>query len=289
MRYCEILLGYQEGTNIRAEVWGTQSLNLCPAVSWDALDPDAIQAEHGADMIMMNGPRQSVMDMGGLESPDDERRTFGDLEMRRVATIVVDPMSIAAGSYQGTTVERTSVFEYWSGFLVYELVSPAGAVYVMQSMSQIVDPDLTMEDLPDLGSRLDLPEGWSYRVSRRITDLVVDVESEITVLQDDLQNSYSLRSEGEPVDTLPVLDDGTGTPCSSDAECEGLDASHCLIFGDMGYCTIEGCGGGECGEPYLCCSDCAAATAPMLPFDGSACIPGLATEQLTDMAGCTCE
>ena len=102
----------------------------------------------------------------------------------------MDPANGSPGPYTERTVERTSVYEYWSGFEVYELISPEGAVYVMISMSQIVDPDLTLADLPDLGSRLDLPEGWTYRVRTLITDLAADIESEAIVLQDDLQNTY---------------------------------------------------------------------------------------------------
>jgi hypothetical protein len=291
MRYCEILLGYQVGGELRAEVWGTQGLNLCPVEEWEALDPEAIQAEYEADFIQWNGPRAGVMDMGTMELPDAERRTYGDLEMQRVATLVVDPTQMSSDPYTELTVERTSGFEFWSGFEVYQLTSPEGAVYVMQSMSQMVDPDLTLEDLPGLGSRLELPAGWSYQVNRRITDLVLVVEGEVAVLVDDLKNTYMRVSEGSPSQTLPVLDDGTGTMCSSDAECQDLDASHCLKATGLGFCTVEGCAGGECGAPYVCCFGCSAFAAPMLPFEGSACIPETEAviSLLTGQAGCTCD
>ena len=288
-RYCEILLGYLIDGEVRVEVWGTQGLNLCPAESWEALEPDSIQAEHGADFIRWNGPRYMMVDSGDIELPDGSPRMYGDLEMQLVATLVVNPMDMSGDPYTEATVERTTVFEFWSGFETYELISPDGAVYVMQSMSQIVDPDLLLVDLPELGSRLTLPDGWTYHVSRRITDLVLEIESEAIVIQDDLQNTYQRMSEGSPSQTLPVLDDGTGTPCNRDEECEGLDAPHCLIASGSGYCTVEGCAGGGCGEPYVCCFDCSAAAAPLLPFDGSACIPEPATSLLTTQAGCTCE
>jgi hypothetical protein len=159
----------------------------------------------------------------------------------------------------------------------------------MQAMSQIVDPDLSLADLPDLGSRLALLDGWTYQVTRRITDLVLEIEGEAIVIQDELQNTYQRRREGSPNQNLPVLDDGTGTACSSDAECQDLDASHCLKATGLGFCTVEGCAGGECGAPYVCCHDCNPLAAPLLPFDGSACFPPEATPLLSGRAGCTCD
>ena len=292
-RYCEILLGYPLDGELRAEVWGTQGLNDCPAASWQAIDPESVQAEYGAAFVVMNGPRAGVMDAGSIEFPEVAHRRYGDLalEMQLIATLVVNPAQASAGPYTEARVERSSVFEFWSGFEAYKLTSPDGATYLMQAMSQIVDPDLTLADLSDLGSRLALPEGWTYRVNRRITDLVLAVDGEVFVLQDELQNTYMRVGSGAPSQALPVLDDGTGTLCSSDADCEGLDPSHCLIATGLGFCTVEGCAGGDCGAPYVCCFGCSPAAAPMLPFEGSACIPETeaVTGLLTGQAGCTCE
>jgi len=290
-RYCEILLGYLVDGELRAEAWGTQGLNLCPREQWEALDPDAIQQQYEADVIRMNGPRQWIVDGGDAEFPDREHRMYGDLEMQLLATIIVDPANTTGAPYTEGIVERTTVYEFWSGFQTYELVSPEGAVYIMQAMSQIVDPDLTMDDLSTLGSRLALPDGWTYRVQRRITDLELVIETEATMIQDELQNSYQRVSGGEPAAQLPVLDDGTGTPCASDADCDGLDALHCLVASGQGYCTAQGCEGGGCGDPYVCCYGCNELAAPMLPFEESACIPGEdgITSMLTGQAGCTCD
>ncbi len=191
-RYCEILLGYPVNGELRAEVWGTQGVNLCPASSWEAIDPASVQAEYGAAFILMNGPRAGVMDTGSFEFPDVPHRWYGDeaLEMQLAATLRINPSQVSAGPYTERMVERTSSFEFWSGFEAYQLTAPDGATYVMQSMSMIVDPDLTLDDLSQLGSRLALPEGWSYEVNRRITDLVLAVDGEVYVLTDELQNTY---------------------------------------------------------------------------------------------------
>ena len=99
------------------------------------------------------------------------------------------------------------------------------------------------------------------------------------------------RDGGGGSTMLPVTADGTGTVCSSDADCPGGGVDSCLSDGrGPGFCTREGCGAGECQSPYLCCRACAAVVADMLPFDGSACLPETLAPSLTQApASCTCD
>ncbi|MEL6189160.1 MAG: hypothetical protein AAFU79_31450, partial [Myxococcota bacterium] len=90
--------------------------------------------------------------------------------------------------------------------------------------------------------------------------------------------------------SLPVTSDGTGTPCTTDADCAGLVATTCLTAGATGgFCSIEMCAPDSCGEFYRCCGECNPASASQLPFDNSACLPEAAAGQLEAGAGCTCE
>ncbi|MEM6927831.1 MAG: haloalkane dehalogenase [Myxococcota bacterium] len=94
--------------------------------------------------------------------------------------------------------------------------------------------------------------------------------------------------DGPPA--LPITEDGTGTPCTTDADCTGLVASTCLVAGtDGGFCTIEGCEPSACGDFYVCCGDCNPDLAPQLPFEDSVCFPEGGADQLVNAAGCTCE
>lgn len=92
--------------------------------------------------------------------------------------------------YTPNEVQRTTTFIYYAGNMVYELTSPAGDVYRMQSYTQMFDPTLTIADLETLGARLDLPEGWSYqaRVLGENSALVADGLA--YVINDELANSY---------------------------------------------------------------------------------------------------
>ena len=77
---------------------------------------------------------------------------------------------------------------------MYELVSPEGIVFVMQSASLRVDPDNTVDKLPTLGERLALPEGWTYRARTLEEELVMpatyDDDPPNTIVLDELENNY---------------------------------------------------------------------------------------------------
>ena len=191
-RYCEILLFESTDAGLEAEVWGTQNLSYCPAASWEALDPSAIRTETGAVSVFMNGPRIWLVSSGSGSEVSPERMMFGDLETRFLATVELD-MAGGIAPYVERAVQRTTTFTFASGEEIYELTSPGGTVYVMQSLAQFVDESLTLDDLRTLSSRLELPEGWAYQARTLDADLVLIADGEATVIQDDLSNTYQRR------------------------------------------------------------------------------------------------
>jgi hypothetical protein len=190
-RYCEVLLAFVEADAIEAQVWGTQGLNDCPEADWASVDPLSIAEEFGATVAVANGPRHWVLDHFSGERPPGSPRMFGTLEMQLLATLTLAPGTTSSVPYAERTVLRDSVFEFWAGSEIYELVAPDGSVYVMQSYAQIVDPSLSEGDLSGLGARLTLPADWQYRARTLDAPLVVDTPGEATVVQDELQNTYS--------------------------------------------------------------------------------------------------
>src|SRR5262249_42146358 len=93
-------------------------------------------------------------------------------------------------AYAEIKVSRSTRFAFEAGLPVYELVSPTGETYVMQSYSEIVDPSQRMADLESLGSRLKLPQGWLFRTRILSAPLIVTAAGEARIVQDDLQNTY---------------------------------------------------------------------------------------------------
>ena len=200
-RYCEIMLSVpgDDGEQV-TEVWGTPGVDPCDDADWNALDADVVMAENDASSIHLNGPRYFTVDgtvdtapgsagVGMAAGGEAVRRDFGALSMALLAT--VDGDSTESEAYVPDLVVRTATWTFDAGTEIYELTDPDGNVYVMQSYALYVDPSLTAQDLPTLGDRLDLPQGWSYGARVLDTNLQVALaDGGAMVVQDELGNSY---------------------------------------------------------------------------------------------------
>ncbi|MBY0441027.1 MAG: hypothetical protein K2Q25_02635 [Mycobacteriaceae bacterium] len=190
-RYGEVLLVRPSESGPQATVYNTFPLNDCPIELFAALDPAAIAAETGATAVLLNGPRYWLMDRIDKKAPQTwVVKTFGGIEMLEQATVVLSSMNPAP--YLANRVDRQAAFIYNAGREIYELIDPEGQFWVMQTASQVVDPNLSLADLPKLAERLVLPAGWTYRARVLTSPLRVDTCTHAAeVLQDNLTNSYS--------------------------------------------------------------------------------------------------
>ena len=193
-RYGEVLLVEVDESGPHATVYNSFGLNDCPAELWSALDAQVIAKEHGAAAALLNGPRYWLMN--AIEKDQrrpQERKTFGGIEMIKQATVALSSMN--PGAYTVNEVSRNTVFVFNAGDEIYELIDPDGRRWVMQTFSQVVDPNLTRADLPGLAGRLKLPDGWTYAPRVLAETLRVDTTTRPShVTQDDLTNSYSLET-----------------------------------------------------------------------------------------------
>ncbi|MEY3806675.1 MAG: hypothetical protein RIR69_1487 [Actinomycetota bacterium] len=196
VRYGEVLGVFVRDNNLYAEVWGTQMLHDCPLDWWNSLDPEELKSDLGSLAIKMNGPRYWVLDGFGNKTAHIEPviREFNGLPMRRIATVEFKPgEKPMTAPYEERHVNRGAVFFWDAGTEVYELVRPDGVAYVMQALCTAVDPTISIDTVADLGGKLQLPEGWSYRTRTLDEDLVVDTSDHLaTVVQDEYENSYTL-------------------------------------------------------------------------------------------------
>ncbi|ORB15393.1 hypothetical protein BST37_09290 [Mycobacterium noviomagense] len=194
-RYGEVLLVTPGEAGPQANVYNSFPLNDCPAELWSKLDPQAIAAENGAAAALLNGPRYWLMN--SIEKTSQGPRlikNFGGIEMQLQATVLLTALNPAP--YTANQVDRNTVFTFDAGEEIYELHDPAFRRWVMQTWSQIVDPNLSRADLPKLGERLNLPEGWTYQSRVLEAPLRIDTTTHAAqVLQDDLKNSYSLLAD----------------------------------------------------------------------------------------------
>lgn len=196
VRYGEVLAIFVRESDLYAEVWGTQMLHDCPLEWWNSLDPENLKTELGALGIKMNGPRHWVLDGFGNKTAHIEPviRDFNGLPMRRIATVEFKPGNKPGiAPYEERHVNRGAVFFWDAGTQVYELVRPDGEAYVMQALCTAVDASISIDTLANLGNRLQMPSGWSYRTRILDADLVVDTSDHLaTVVQDEFENTYTL-------------------------------------------------------------------------------------------------
>jgi hypothetical protein len=191
-RYGEVLLVTPGEAGPQATVYNSYPLNDCPADLWSALDAKAIATENGAATALLNGPRYWLMnEIEKVTQAPRIVKNFGGIDMLLQAQVLLSAMNPAP--YTANQVHRHTVFTYDAGEEVYELQDPALRRWVMQTWSQIVDPNLSRSDLHGLGERLNLPDGWKYQARTLTEPLRIDTTTHAAqVLQDDLTNSYSL-------------------------------------------------------------------------------------------------
>lgn len=194
VRYAEIIPVYRKGAKLYIEVYNTVEHNEVPQDLWDKLDADEMAEQYGADEVLLNGPRYWVINAaeGNTDKLNNKIANFGGIEMKLVASLdeTLFSMNLGENFYTESFVERETNWVYFAGNMVYELISPDGDVYRMQAASRIVDTDLTIDKLEHLGDRLELPEGWSYRVSILEEDSVLDSNGMATIVQDEFLNTY---------------------------------------------------------------------------------------------------
>lgn len=194
VRYCEVIPVFQDGTTLNVEVYNTLALNDCPNETWQELNAEKMAEQYGARIVKLNGPRYWVINklVGGGATRNGKVADFGGIQMALRGTLQTKIWQGSVGDklYTPNEVRRTTVFTYRAGNMVYELKAPNGDVYMMQSYSQIVDSKLTIADLEKLGSRLKLPQGWTY--SARILDADVELKADglAYVINDDFYNAY---------------------------------------------------------------------------------------------------
>jgi len=202
MRYCEVFLigGNAVTKDLKAVFYNTTDLNnqanprdTCPAGIWDKVDAKALKKQYDVLGVFKNGPRHWSMDW--IELPVGAERNFDGLNARWMGEVQlpkdVDLHKKGSSAYKPTTVARKSKMGFSKGQPVFILEDPDGMPWVMQAYSNIVDPNLTYEDLQTLDKNLQLPSGWKYRVKVLDQDLTIQaVNDHARIVQDDLENTY---------------------------------------------------------------------------------------------------
>jgi hypothetical protein len=197
VRYCEVIPSVTQGSTVTTSVYNTLGYNTCPPVQWVALTEDRVNREFGSQSAKLNGPRHWVLD--GIQASGSSKTgqtfTFGGIEMGLRGTLTTPAGQPTVGDrfYAPNQVQRDTTWIYHAGKPIFELTDPQGNVYIMQSYAQIADRTLTIEQLPDLAGKLELPPGWGYQTETPSSELDLASNGIATVVNDDLYNSYQRR------------------------------------------------------------------------------------------------
>ncbi len=191
-RYCEIIPLKVTLEGLKASVYNTLGHDTCPEEKWRALTESELRGHFDVLDVIKNGPRYFLMDqiLAGGATASGEVITLGGIVLQKRAEVRPSLRQAMQPPFTEQTIDRETTYRFKAGLPVFELKGPDGAVYVMQSYAQIVDPTLSYEALPGLATRLKLPEGWSYASRVPTEDLLLGAKGKATVIQDNLKNTY---------------------------------------------------------------------------------------------------
>jgi hypothetical protein len=191
-RYCEIIPVMRDGFHLKATVYNTLGLNDCPPAVWDAITEEAMKQRFDALTVLLNGPRYFIMDSIAASGATKAGETIeaGGLKFTERATIDLGLLDLLHRPYRERTINRDTLYTFKAGQPVFMLEAADGSRYVMQTYAQIVDKDLSYDDLPTLGAKLKLPSGWRYSSTVPDKDLMLGAAGKATVIQDELENTY---------------------------------------------------------------------------------------------------
>lgn len=192
VRYCELLPISVGLDGLTAQVFNTLGQSDCPQADWESLTDGELRKAFGALYTVRNGPRFFIMDqiIASGATLKGEVVTVNGIALEKRAEVQLSLSELREKPYQETVIDRSTLYRFDAGKPTFQLTSPDGSVYVMQSYAQIVDPKLTYADLPTLGAKLKLPAGWSYAMKTPAQELLLKADGKATVLQDDLKNTY---------------------------------------------------------------------------------------------------
>src|SRR5271167_4235893 len=177
--FCEILLIQGKPPDIAASVFNTSGASDCPPDKFDAIDPKALAEKLHVDAVFKNARRHWMMDELWMYTAK-ETRDFDGVKATWMATLPIKGALSGLGgaekfpAYAPSPIQRVSKYLYKKGSQVYLIKDTDGHTWVLQTYTTKVDPTMTVEKLPGLGSMYkELPAGWKFEVKTLGKDLTL--------------------------------------------------------------------------------------------------------------------
>lgn len=198
-RYTEIfLIAPEPSGSLTGGIYNTIGLNdatdagdSTPQPLVEGLDLAAVAKQYDVPAVFLNGPRLWCLDW--LNVVVGRERDFNGLKARWVMWLDV-PKTLSqnkSNAYKPMAGNRDTAFGINAGSPAFILDDPDNNSWVMKSAGLIVDPTQTYDTLRDLGTRLQLALGWTFRTVVLDADLILTPDNgKAHIVQDDLGNTY---------------------------------------------------------------------------------------------------
>ena len=184
--FCEFYVGFGPvAPSTQMECYNSTATSTgCPAATFATIEPKKLAADLGASYVFLNPVKPTAQKWWVMDEiyvyAAGQTYDFASVKATWVARMSVADLEAAAKAsqtpYQPLTNTQLSKWVFKKGNTVFLLRAPEGKVYAMQAFTNIEDPSLTYEQLPQLGSKMQkLPPGWKYEVKTLDKDLVFDV------------------------------------------------------------------------------------------------------------------
>jgi len=174
--FCEVEVATGRPPDIRVNFNNTTGASDCPPDKFDAINPQQLAEQLHADRVVLNPRRHWIMDQVSL-SGIGETKDFNGVKATWMGSMALEAFGAAAGGEPYTPFETNrspSRYVYEKGKPVFLLIPPDGKiVFVMQSYTDHIEKGLTMDKLPQLGSMLKLPAGWTFKAKELDRDLTI--------------------------------------------------------------------------------------------------------------------
>ena len=170
----------------------------CPVNEMAAIDPKELAAELGAEVVYMNPTPQTarrhwVMDQLWLFKVG-ETVDFHGVQATWAASMSPELLEgMRKGDFVPAEGHRENKYLYEKGRRVFLLHSPDGKTWVMLSYTTEVDPDLSLDQLSNLASKLKLPDGFKFEIKTLTRNLAIDLRNAnglAHIIRDNLHDIY---------------------------------------------------------------------------------------------------
>jgi uncharacterized membrane protein len=169
-------------------VYNSIGLSDGPPDLWDATDETAAAQQLGVGKVLKNGPHWWASDKLTARY-SVAVTTVNGIAYRTVARLpafIAQSGKIEPPHYTVVEANKEGVNVYAAGEPIYELISPDGDAFVLQSTN------IPPEELTTLGERLVPAEGWQFRTRVLDEELTMVMAGKVKVAADELKNIYNM-------------------------------------------------------------------------------------------------